>query len=114
MITNATLTQIERRTGQTAMGQAAYAVAAVAVRCEVMPVTAQQRWLLGSAIKEVAWKVFLYKSLLATAGVAAPANGERITVVVDGEAGGRHGEIVLQNDYQGGSVSNFECFVKAV
>jgi hypothetical protein len=117
MLSNATITGVERKTGVADTGTALYdAPEDLAVRAMVPQVSNIQKWNLGATIKEAAWCVLLGKS--AWAGKAALGTGDRVTVRLDGgDEAAKRGEVVVVNDVVapgGGGLSHWELYLKPV
>jgi hypothetical protein len=115
MLTNATLTRIDRRQPQDAAGEVSWAEgpALTTVGAEVAPITVRQRISLGAIVDNCNALVIVYMDPLTRAGENAPQKGDRLQMTVQ-KIGPQTFEVVEIASNVGGSLSHWELFSKQV
>lgn len=112
MITNATLTRIDAKTGVTPLGEPVYTTGeAISVRGLIDDPSGTQRLTLGATIKDAAW--VLYVATDALGDITGPAEGDRVVVGTDGGTA-ITADVVLVKTYELGNVSHTVAFLKRV
>lgn len=117
MLTNATITRIDRPTAPDAAGRPRRSTGPdVSVRCAVDQVNSHQRLTLGAAIEQATLVVYVPAASLASANESPPVGGDRLTLRVDGDPSPMIATVITTGDRAapgaGALTSHTELFVR--
>ena len=116
MLSNATLSRIDRRTGATALGTEVFSTGATlapGIPVFLDEVSSGQKWTMGATIKDATWVCFVSKTDLAMVGVDAPVIGDQVTVAATGEAAAT-AQVLVTKDRTLGGLSHWELYLKKI
>lgn len=112
MLTNATITRIDRAGTADATGRPRMtAGSAVSIHCALDAISSRQRFTLGAVIEDADQVVFVQRQALIG---AAPVNGDQLIILPDGSTTSHTVRVITAGDRiapSGGAMSHLELYV---
>jgi hypothetical protein len=117
MLTNATITRIDRQGIPDAAGRPRFTAGdAIAVRCAVDAIMGRQRYTLGAVLEDATQVVYVERGRIDEAGEALPGNGDQLIIQDDAPGSTPHTVTVIINGDRlapgAGVLSHLELFVR--
>jgi len=116
MLTNATITRIDRLGAPDAAGRPRMtAGGAVPVRCALDQISGRQRYTLGAVLEDATRVVYVERTALTAASEALPGCGDQLVIQSDAEAQAQTVTVITTGDRlgpEGLGLSHIELFVR--
>lgn len=116
MLTNGTISRIDRKSGANALGEATFtAGSALTLRCSIQDPTGTQKLQLGATIKDATAVVYVSRAALVAAISSSMLwAGDRLVLAQDGCETAWTGEVLRTTTQQQKNVSHLEVFVRKI